>query len=410
MLDIGKLLLHLVLTINVAGLLALVISRVARAEWNAAGPAAARRFIHVSIAVLVLKVAFVVLFVQAFPERVLSTDGVRYFNETRQIAQAPWLWNPIAGTGPKYSESPKMGMSYLYGVILYAHGVDSLYGVLLLNVALAYLTCLMVYLLAGQLSDARLPAHLAMLGTAVYPETAFWTARVVRENLTLFLVPLLLYAAIRFRASPRLRYAAIFLGSAVVLVLTRAQLGVLLLLIAGYYITSLLSERLRFRSLLIAVLVSLAGLGLLNFVRSQIREAVGQKMTHFLSLDLAFWVGRLDTLRESLPRLLSFVAREGYGLAGLLLAPAVAGVSVLFVLAVLNARRIFPGRSFAAGLLLCVVLGFLFGLACAGLYSIRFRSTIAPLVIPVVCVTAHYYWRAFRLPRLVLHARRPARA
>lgn len=402
--DVTTILLHAVFAVNLAGLLALTIWLVARKETVSVGPKAARRFITISALILLLKLCYVLVFTQAFPERILSTDGTRYLYEMRQIAEAPWKWNPITGVGPHYDKSPKMGMSYLYGVILFMHGVDSLYAVLLLNLAFAYLMCLMVYLLTRQLSDAPLPAAMAMLLAAVYPETSYWTARVVRENLTLFLVPALVYLAIRLRTSFRLRDVAAFVGTSVLLVLTRAQLGVILLLTAGYFLASLIWERLRPRTLILTLLMSLAGLGLLSFVKDQIREAVGQKMTRFLTLDLSFWVERLETFFQTAPKLFSFVARGDHGLAGLLLAPAFLAVVLLYLLSILNARRIYPGRSFAAGLMIWVTLGFLFGLACAGLFSIRFRVTIIPLVIPLVAVTAYYYWNLFQFPRLVIRS------
>jgi uncharacterized protein YacL len=128
-------------------------------------------------------------------------------------------------------------------------------------------------------------------------------------------------------------------------------------------------------------------------------------MARFITLSPGFWLGRLVVFREALPQLMTFVARQRHGVAGLLLAPAFLAIVLLFLLSIVGMARIYRRHLFAAGLLVFVSVGFLLGLACAGLINIRFRATVAPIVIPLISVTAHYYWRRLGLPVIVLRPR-----
>src|SRR3546814_8776041 len=74
-----------------------------------------------SLAVVVLASLVAVSGSLIMPDKVIYKDALRYFNEIQGIAEAFWEWNPITGTGPGYAQTPKMGMSYLYGIVLGLH-------------------------------------------------------------------------------------------------------------------------------------------------------------------------------------------------------------------------------------------------------------------------------------------------
>src|SRR3546814_794433 len=145
------------------------------------------------------------------PDKVIYKDALRYFNEIQGIAEAFWEWNPITGTGPGYAQTPKMGMSYLYGIVLGLHQAPTLAGVLVLNVVMLYFTAFMVFLTVLRLTRNPTAAIGSMLLVAVYPETIFWTIRPARDNLTLFLTVALVYASILLFETHRIRWLLIFL-------------------------------------------------------------------------------------------------------------------------------------------------------------------------------------------------------
>lgn len=392
---------HLIFTLNTAILTGLIVWFVARASFPSR-PRDQRRVLLASVIVVATRVAFVVLFNLALPERGLSPDETRYLFEMQQIASAPWAWNPFTGTGPYYYATPKMGMSYLYGIIMFIHGIDSLYAVLVLNVVFGLLTALTVFFLTARLSYSLTPAYLAMLLTAVYPETLFWTARVTRENLTLFLVPALIYACIRLYETSHvwyLVYATAAIGS---LLLVRAQLVMFTILIVGYFGFRTLRGEKRIRALsffAVAIVLLYAGFSLFE---AQIRRAAGNEALRLLSLDPGFWASQGSTFLWNLGGVLTPVARGSYGTIGLLMIPFALAVSVLLLLTVIRFRRIFVANITAAGLLFFLSLCFLMALALVGRINIRFRSTVAPLLLSLISVSAHYYWVRWRLPRVRL--------
>lgn len=398
MIDLG---LHAVFTFNAAMVCAVLILFLARHLFPLQ-PREQEKFVLISTAVLALRVLFVVVFVYAFPERVLTPDSVRYMFEIRQIAEAPWEWNPITGTGPYYQVTPKMGMSYLYGVILFVHGLDSLYAVLVLNIIFGLFTALAVFLLTARLALSTTPGYLAMLLTAVYPETLFWTSRVARENVTLFLVPALVYVSVRLYETYRLRYLAFAVGIVGSLFLVRAQLVLFALLIPIFFGIRSLFARNRGRALAVTGLAGVLVFFAFSAFESQIRRAAGSAALELMTLDTLLVLTRAGDFLSNFGSVLSPVAREGYGAVGLVMIPFAAGLGFFLILTLLRFRSIFAFNRAAAGLILFLSFTFLAAMAALGLINIRFRATIAPLLLSLVAVAVHYYWTILRVPQIRL--------
>lgn len=389
---------HAIFTINMLGIVVIAGMAVSRMCFSDA-PDTGRRFATLSMAVILIKVLYVLMYVQLHPDGVFSTDGQRYFREIQGVSAAPWHWDPIAGTGPRYSASAKLGMPYLYGLVLFAHRIDTLYGVLVLNIVVAYLTCLLVLLLTLRISAFHQDGLLAFFLAGVYPETLFWNARVVRENQALLLVSLLVYAAIRLKETYRLRYLAVAVLTTFLLALTRAQLSLLFLLIALYFGAAALMQTDRKKTLMIAAVLIMAGFLLRDFMEAQIKAAIGTDLLRYITLSPVFWLKKVADFLKSAPHLLSVYARQEHGALGILLAPIfVAGMSA-FVLTVARFGRIFHKNRFGAGLMVFLVVAFLFVVATIGLINIRFRATVAPLVLALISVTIGHYWRQFGFSR-----------
>lgn len=392
---------HLVFTANLAVVTAVLVWAMARSGYV---PRLHRSAFYLFTgAVVIVNVLFVLLFVSFLPDWITTTDGERYMYEIRGIAAAPREWNPFTGEGSRYYEvTPKMGMSYLYGVILFLHQIDSLYAVLALNIVFSLLTSLTVFALTRLLHPAVLPALLAMLASAVYPEMLFWTGRVVRENVTLFLVPLLVLASIRFHDTRQARYVLVVVATCVALFLVRIQLVFFAFLIVAFYAVVGLRSAARWKAML-ATVAGVAGLVVaFGWIETQMRRAVGGSLLDFFSLNPAFYAEQAVLMVQNLGSVITPVARGSYGALGLLIAPAVAAVLGLFVLALVRRRVIFGEQAQVAGLLIFLSATFMLLLAASGVINIRFRSTVAPLLIPLVSVTAVHYWRTFRLPAVRL--------
>lgn len=395
---------HIIFTLNLVGVLACIIGYVARRCFIPSSRAK-EHFLLLSVSIIAIKVLYVLIYSSLNPDGVLSTDGGRYLREIQGISAAPWRWNPVAGTGPLYARSPKMGMSYVYGVILFTHRVDSLYGVLALNVLFSYLTCLMVMLLSMKLSVSPTAALVALFAAAVYPETLFWNARVVRENFTLFLIPTLVLCSIRLRETYRIRYLVLALLCTFLLAITRAQLSFFFLLIALYFAAVSIWQNDRKKTITLATFLGILGLLGVGFMKKQIKAAIGSDLLAFLTLDPLFWVSRMDDVCTNLPLLLSVFARQGHGALGVMLAPLFIIMAVLFILSVAQFGKIFHKNRFAAGLLIFLVVTFLFTVSAFGLFNIRFRATVAPLVLALISVSSVHYWHTLRFPTILLFHR-----
>lgn len=343
-------------------------------------------FHFMTLFILIGKVCFVVLFYYMFPERVLSTDGVRYIAEIQSISFVPWEWNPFTGTGPYYAVSAKLGMPYFYGVVLFLFGINSLYGVLALNIVVSYFTSYVVYLLTMEISSSRKVALSAMVVSALYPEILFWNALVVRENLSLLLVSLVLYTSVRAFDTLKLRYFILVVLLSIALLLVRVQLVFftpLVLLYYGFFMIWKSPRNAKIRALLVGLGSAVAFYLGLPLIEQQVRRAIGSGLLRYLTLDPSFWIEQIKRSTASLGKVLSIMPQQGYGSIGLLMVPF--SVFTLCAIAVMLFRfkAIFGSRSLKAGLLLFVSVIFILMLAITGSINMRFRSTVAPLIIPL---------------------------
>jgi len=392
------LVLHAVFFTNLAGL---TIMAAYWAGWRYFADEAALRqtFWRTCLWVFAANVAFVVFVAVYMPGLILPPDGRRYLFEIQQIAAAPWEWNPFTGAGPGYEVTAKMGMSYLYGVILFFHQIDSLAAVLGINVFFSFLTSIAAFLLVRTVTEDPRPAFLAMLLVAVFPETMFWTARVTRETLTLFLLPIFVYTCIRIYETLKVRYLCIAALLLVLILLTRAQIALFAILIVVYFgFLAVRGER-RTQGLLVVAIGGLLLYAVYPIIEMQLVRALGRSFLVYLSWDVEFWLSRWEPFTRTITRVLTPVARGSYGPAGVVLAPAVLAIFALTIFTVLRFRRIFGARAFAAGLLLFLTAVFIVMLGLSGAVNIRFRSTIAPLLLPLLTVTLHRLWASARLPR-----------
>ena len=392
---------HVVFTANVVLFLAFAVWYLSR-RYFPADDSQRSDFVLLCLITLAIRVLYVALFVAFFPERVISPDGARYFYEIQQIVWEPWEWNPLTGEGPYYQATAKMGMSYLYGVVLFLYQIDSLYGVLVLNIVYSFFAGVIVFLLTRELSDASVPPLLAMCAVALYPETLFWTARIARENVTLLLVPALLYVSIRAYRTHRSRYLLYIFTILALLLLVRAQLVLIGFLIAAYFMILSLKVNRGYKAALLALSLGAVLYASFALIETQIERAVGASVLQYVTIDFAFWLSQLSTFSANIGGVLTPVARGSYGMVGLAMFPFVLFVGILFLMAVVGFRQVFRGHTTAAGLLLFITISFLGMLAAIGLVNIRFRATVAPLIISVVCVSAYYYWVRLGLPRISL--------
>lgn len=392
---------HALFTFNVLALIAGLLWYVKRRSFSGR-PDHAKIFILCCVAVLAIRSVFVIVFVYAFPQRMLSPDELRYLYEIGEIAQEPWRWNPIAGTGPHYDVTPKMGMSYLYGVILFLHQIESLYAVLVLNIVVGLFTSIVVFFITKRLSHSPAPGYLAMLLTAVYPECVYWTARVLRENLLLFLVPALVYASIRLYETYKLRhlvYAAAIAGS---LLLVRAQLVMFVPLIALYFGVQSVVTGKGGRAVTVTAVTGLTLIFSFSFFESQIFRAAGSRTLNLISLEPGDLLSHGTAFLRNIGGVLTPVTGGNYGAAGVLIVPFALCVAVLLLLGLLRFRRVFAANVGVAGLLLFLSALFLAALAIVGQLNIRFRSTVAPLLLSLISVSAYHYWTALRVPSIRL--------
>lgn len=368
------------------------------------------RFIKASIFVVLVKIIFVSIFFVVAPDRTLSPDAVRYFWEMEQISEAPWEWNPFTGEGPNYAVTAKMGMSYLYGWIMFLFGgINSIYVPLALNILLGYLTCVVVFLLARKISNSNQVQLISLQFSAIYPELLFWNARILRENLTLFLIPLLLYLVIDLTEKTRLQTLFFITLLSLLVLLVRAQLILFIPLILFYYfllplfiwLKSLLRFKLKLKDInykffIILLSLSVGFYWLKDLIFLQISRAVGSRILTYVTLNYGFWMSELSNISNNLGNVLTFTTQKGYGVAGLLIAPFTIFVFTNFILMIFNFKKIFKHQSKNAGLLIFVSTIFLLVLSAFGSINIRFRSTVMPMVIPLVITTFFHYLSRYK--------------
>lgn len=341
------------------------------------------------------------------PDRIVYADAARYYYEIRRIAEAPWLWNPLTGTGPfGYDDTPKMGMSYLYGWILGCFQATSLIGILALNVAFLYITGYAVFLLTLRLSSSATAAAVGMATVGIYPETLFWVIRPARENIALPTVALVAYFGIRLFDTGRLRWMVGLLALSAALLLTRAQLVLFTGLVFTYY-GFVVAGRVFFRgnlsgaAFVLAALVAAAVVA--PFAAEQIRSAAGSAIFRVMSLDALAVIATAERSNGAL-RLIP----SGYGAAGLLMLPFAVALVALTIGTLIRFSTIFRGGMVPAGMVLLMIIVFMTMLSVLGSINIRFRSTVAPLLIAFMAPGAVYYWRALALPSITLPPKRIA--
>ena len=322
--------------------------------------------------------------------RISRPDEARYLYEIENIGLNPADWNPITGVGPSYDVTPKMGYSYVVGLLQYVFRTEPRLTALAFNVLAGMWLSIAVYHLSFLLSGSTRASVLAAFLSALYPEILFWKATVLRENLSLLLVTILIYVVLRLNLTLRLKYVFVIIGVTFALSLVRAQLAlfsvVLVVLSLPFYYLRLW-KRIESRSGIAGLFTLLVlGLGLLvgwSHLETQIIRASGYATIGNLPLvpqilyetviDRSIWTNVMAVL--------SPVARGGQEFTGFLLALFVVPTWGLVLFSLTRFRKIFGEQTRNAMFVLAIILVFILSLAIYEASNIRFRATIAPALI-----------------------------
>jgi len=350
----------------------------------------------------------VIIFYFVFPDRLLSKDGVRYFNEMKMISENPFAWNPFKGTGPGYNATAKMGYSYAVGFLMWITGAKTIIAPILFNITMSLLSGLISYVITLRMTKFSNIALIAMLGTIFYPETLYWNYRILRESTAFFLLMIIILSVLKLFDTPLWRnkvcWFVIMLLAALGISLVRAQLALILPLSLGcFFATSiLLSPSKLFRYIAILILISIIYNLMWPVFEQQIAKAVGKSFLSAL-LNISYWVNNIGILTSNLNHVLSLVARQQHGLLGYIIAPFV----LCYTLFILFGIWLFVFKSsktikrYAISLLLIVFI-YILALAINGSINIRFRANMVPILW---VFAAHGFWYLickFKLKKVVV--------
>lgn len=346
--------------------------------------------IHVALAVAFLSVIACV-FHFLLPDLVLSTDGGRYLNEMKLMSLDPFAWNIFSGVGPGYSASAKMGYSWTVGFFMWIVGEGHISIAVIFNIFCAVGAALSVAILIYQLSSNYQVGLIGFWFVITFPELLYWTPRITREPLSIFLVSLLFSQAIEFLVLRSMRsLSKLFIfggGIALFIMLVRAQLSLFFPLIFALitFLTVLSTKRKRWKSVLISFVIFLFLYWFIVPVfEAQIKYVVGSRVANLLNLEL-FMRELASQWKTNLAKVLTPVAREGHGAAGILLAPV-----LLFTLMVLSLGRLRLGKEISANpynipvFIILLAALYVLALVAIGSSNIRFRIYIWPILSPLV--------------------------
>ncbi|MCK4304499.1 MAG: hypothetical protein KAY24_09700 [Candidatus Eisenbacteria sp.] len=348
------------------------------------------RLLRAGLVVLAAKVLFVLAFVLIWPDRIVHKDAGRYFHEMQLIAQYPWLWNPLTGHGPGYHASAKLGMSYVYGWLFWLFHVRSIAAALMLNVFFACLTSLAVYHLTHRIGESRKLAVSAMLLSAIYPETLYWSGRILRENFTLLLVPCLFLSMLALFEKPTVRRSVAFALLSVTVVATRVQL---ILFVPLILLMFLFVGRQRAWKKACYVLAFLAPICLAApFVGYLLDQTVCNQGGQYLACDPSFWSGKLLAGIMNLPLVLSLVPKMGHGPEGYLMLPFTVWLFAMLAMMVFRFKAVFRRRTREALLLFVPCAIYLWMLAMQDAINIRYRVSVMPVLLPLGVVSCSHFW------------------
>lgn len=338
---------------------------------------------------------YILAFFLLFPEWSVRADSLRYLHEIKMISAGPSDWNPWEGTGPDYNESAKMGYSYFIGSLMWLSGSTILFSALFLNLVMATLTAFLVFVFAVRVTDNEIVATLALIGSAFYPEILFWTGRILRETMVLFLSLIIFLAVVNLFDRPSKKGFFIWGGGLLLatlgLSIVRAQLVLLLPLAVGSWLLAYTATG-RIKKITLALsffLMTMVFLFLWPVFEQQIVRALTDKFLRQF-LDLNFWLGNASEALNNVPRILTLVAREEYGVFGYLLSPFVISFSLLLAIGWIGVLFNYRSDFFRHALAIILVsIFFVMALAFYERVNIRFRSVIMPLL----CIMAAYgFW------------------
>ena len=341
---------------------------------------------------LISKICFCGLAAYFFLAQLIYKDADRYYSEIIGIAQDPTCWNAFFARGPwAYEVSNKMGMSYLYGATAYLFGASPLLSVFALNIFLSTMTAILGVLLAREFCGHRRYDAWVLLALSFHPEIFFWSNRVLRENLSIFLVTATVYLCTRLFKKDFLSAGLGLAACLAMTYLTRAQLTLIfpLFCIATLAVMSLQNFGKHLRAFgMLALVLSLL---LVNqeFLSWGIRSLriLPAEIANFLALSPEQILHECFRLIDVLPRVLSF-APAAFGRMGVFLIPFSAIMFCGALLSVLH--QIFGARlNFRySNAILITALVFYLGLAVMDLYTdvpfgVRFRTPLTPLLLTI---------------------------
>jgi hypothetical protein len=337
------------------------------------------------LGLLPFRFAWAIFFFLVAPNWVTSTDSVRYLGEIEQISRGPLLWNPFLGKGPEYRASAKLGMSWLYGSLAHVFDVDPAFLSLLAGVVLSCLTFLLAFELARQVSSVPFVWVGSACLVAVHPQSLYWSGKIVRENLTIFLVAAVFLVGLRLMDRWKVRSLLLLLVLTLALSATRAQLA----LFGPMVLVAVAWVHFRERAWITAI-SAVSVISVLPLIEGQIRRAGAgpREILAYLSPSPEFLSQAVARVIAS-PELVQVKPHAVGAFAWLLLPYSLLGWVGLGV-AIWSFRSVFPlARSQAATLMVCSLI-YLAVLAAQDLTNFRAQATVLPLLAPVIVAAAWY--------------------
>jgi|GEM_PF-5320547 len=310
---------------------------------------------------------------------VITPDSERYLFEIDGISEAPFLWNPFQGTGPNYMATAKMGMSYIYGVVMYVFQVKSLFAIFMMNCFFSTLISFLVVELSRIISNVSANViTAAFLLSLVHPEVMFWGARVARESMATFCVLYLFLVSSKFAVKFRLSHLFLLGVTSLSLLLVRAQLILFLPLTLVTHLMVNIRKKSRGYSFLLLGVTVLASVLLFGKLQTYIQKVSGLQMTKVAQSGGAFSV-------ESLKSVCTLMPTDVYGDLSFVFLPFNLIVSIGIFLFLGRLRKYLDENRLALTMLLVCII-FLFAMIQTGGENLRFRASIIPLLCCISCL------------------------
>lgn len=340
------------------------------------------------IIIILLRTFLFIISILIFSDIMISADSERYLYEIQQISQNPFGWNPFTGEGiNNYSETPKMGMSYLYGWIIYIFNTDVIYTILLMNYFFAILTIVYLYKIF-KFYKFTLMSRILFVCLSFHPELFLWNVRILRETIGIFLVIYITYIILKYMKEKIDNKDIIMFACAnILLFLVRRQLTLLvfigLVFLLAHFIKKLFNNMIIYYfsiisfTLLFYTFIRLFMLPLLNKVMGSYFSNLFLLKPYYIS----------ESLKKFIPNTIQMFSliSEGYGFMGIFIIPFNILKIIFLVIIIIS---FFKCRDHSIKMLTIVTILFYFSLLLNNSVNIRFAIYVTPLIF--ICV--NYYF------------------